>query len=107
MFVLFFAATDGLIWLSYILLFFQILGLIVALIRCYWACKDGCQCTGEASEKPFCYLCIESDMSKEEWEKHRIVEENVCPMMARYSRCEVTPWAKCLKCNGPLKMLWA
>ena len=83
-------------WIGYIVLLLQIFGLIVAILKCYLACTE--------SSRRSCYLCLESDMSIEEWDKHR--KEGQCPELFRYLGCEITPWVRCGKCNGPLRQLW-
>ena len=98
---------------GYILLVLQIFCLIVAILRCYLACT--------AHKRHYCYLCVESDMNAEEWERHRrppppsgravvdfedLPTTEPCPMWSRYLACEVSPVAKCGKCQGPMRKLW-
>ena len=67
---------------------------VVIIVICYYAC-----CHTE-KETIYCYVC-NTKVDLETWDTHR----GNCPERSKLVLIEDTPYGKCGKCRGPLKLM--
>ena len=68
--------------------------LIIAL--CYYFC-----CRGEEAPKIYCYVC-NTQVTMDTWDMHR---QSQCPDKSKLYLLETSPYGKCGKCQGGLKLM--